>query len=123
MKRLLERRQRVVAGLPPIDEILRGSVFVRTLRCGKTTCHCATGKGHQVAYLSVTLAAGRTEQISLPAHLVPLAREWVGNYSKWWRIVERVSAINREVLRAKREQGRAGAGKAIRGARLVRRRR
>jgi hypothetical protein len=79
-------------------------VFVRTLRCGKPSCRCANGEGHRATYLSVTFAGGRTQQISLPAHLVPLARRWVSNYVRWWKAVEKVSEINRQLLRTRREQ-------------------
>jgi hypothetical protein len=103
MKKLLDRRRRAVAALPPLEEVVRGTVFVRQLRCGKPTCRCARGEPHQATYLSVTLAGGRTKQISLPASLVPLARRWVANYHAWWRAMERVSALNREVLLRRRE--------------------
>jgi len=81
---------------------VRGSVFARRLRCGKPSCHCARGPGHRATYLTVTFSGGRTEQISLPATLVPVARRWVANYGKWWRALERVSALNRQILRAQR---------------------
>lgn len=98
-----------------MEEIVRGSVVARRLRCGKSSCHCARGQGHAATYLSVTFANGRSEQISLPATLVPIARRWVANYRKWWSAVERISALNREILR----QQRAGAA----GAERKRRRR
>jgi hypothetical protein len=82
---------------------------VRTVRCGKASCHCARGAGHQAAYLSVTFRGGRTEQISLPKHLLAVARRWVSNYARWWRAVERISAINRELLRAQRMAPRTGS--------------
>ena len=99
-------RRRVLRTLPPLEEILRGSVFVRTLRCGRPGCHCASGEGHRVAYLTVTLPGGRTEQLSLPPRLVPLARRWVANYRRWWDAVERISAINRRWLRDRRSAER-----------------
>ena len=102
MKRLLARRGRIVQTLPSLEEIVRGSVVARRLRCGKPGCHCARTGGHAATYLSVTFAGGRTEQISLPAPLVPLARRWVANYRKWWSAVERISALNREILRQQR---------------------
>lgn len=102
MKRLIEQRRRALRALPSLDEVLRGSVVERRLRCGKSGCRCARGALHAATYLSVTFAGGRTEQISLPAHLVPLARRWVANYQAWWRAVERISAINRELLRVRR---------------------
>ena len=102
MSRELERRRRILAKLPPLEAVLRGSVIVRVLRCGKPGCHCAEGEGHPATYLSVTHAGGRTEQISLPAELVPLARRGVGAYRAWWAAVEKLSALNRDQLRAQR---------------------
>lgn len=105
------RRQRVLAALPPLEEILRGSVFVRSLRCGKAACRCASGEGHRAVYLSVTLPGGRTEQVSLPPELVRTARQWVRNYALWWRAVEELSAINRQVLRERRRSATPSAGR------------
>ena|SRR3989338_3812773 len=107
MRDLLNRRRRAVQELPPLEEMVRGSVLVRRLRCGKPGCHCASSDGHRVIYLSVTFGGGRTEQISLPASLVPLARRWVANYLRWWEAVERVSAINRQLLRKRRVSERS----------------
>lgn len=101
-RQLLDRRRRLLARLPPLEEIVRGSVLTRELRCGKPTCHCASGPGHVATYLAASFAGGRTEQISLPAALVPQAREWVANYQAWWDAVEAISAINRELLRRRR---------------------
>ena len=100
----LDRRRRILAKLPPLEEVLRGSVLVRSLRCGKPSCHCAEGEGHPATYLSVTHAGGRTEQISLPAALIPLARRGVAAYRAWWAAIEKLSAINRDQLRQQRQQ-------------------
>ena len=102
MSREVERRRRILSKLPALEEVLRGSVIVRVLRCGKPGCHCAEGEGHPATYLSVTHAGGRTEQISLPAALVPLARRGVAVYRAWWAAVEKLSAINRDQIRAQR---------------------
>ena len=101
-RQLRERRRRLVRRLPPSEEILRGSVLTRQLRCGKPSCHCASGPGHLATYLTVSFARGRTEQISLPAGLVAQAQQWVANYQAWWNTLEAVSAINRELLRRRR---------------------
>ncbi len=98
----LERRRRILARLPPLEEVLRGSLIVRVLRCGKPGCHCAEGEGHRATYLSVTHAGGRTEQISLPAALVAQASRGVAAYHAWWAAVEKLSAINRDQLRQQR---------------------
>jgi len=104
MKSPSERRRRILARLPPLEEVLRGSVVVRSLRCGKPSCHCAEGDGHLATYLSVTHAGGRTEQISLPAELVPLVERGVATYRAWWAAVEQLSAINRDRIRQQRQQ-------------------
>jgi len=73
MGRLLQRRRRLLSKLPPLEDLLRGSIVERSVRCGRAGCHCEHKGGHQVAYLSVTLAAGRTEQLSLPPTMLAAA--------------------------------------------------
>jgi hypothetical protein len=97
--RLVDRRRRALRDLPPLEEIVRGSVFTRRLRCGKATCRCARGELHTATCLTVSFAGGRTEQLSLPAELAPVARRWVANYRAWWKAIELISAANRELLR------------------------
>src|SRR5438552_5792794 len=98
-KRQLVRRRRAHEGLPPLEAIVRGSVFTRHLQCGKPTCHCARGARHRATYLSASFAGGRTVQITLSPAVVATARRWVANYQAWWRAMETVSEINRELLR------------------------
>jgi hypothetical protein len=97
--RLVARRRRALRDLPPLEEIVRGSVLSRRLRCGKATCRCARGALHTATCLTVSFAGGRTEQLSLPAELAPVARRWVANYRAWWKAIEAISAANRELLR------------------------
>jgi len=120
MKQLIERRARLLARLPPLDEILRGSLVERWVRCGKASCRCASGELHRAVYLSVTHRGGRTEQISVPPELVSEVRNGIAVYQQWWEILERVSAINRDLLRARRARrggGADGVGGGIAGRR------
>ena len=96
---MLERRAALAAGLPAFAEIVRGSLVTRYRRCGKPTCHCATTEGHGPAhYLVVTLKPGKTEQILLSAEMLPVARQFLDNYNRWWTALEKVSAVNRRLL-------------------------
>jgi hypothetical protein len=97
--RLERRRLKLIRSLPSPGDILRGSVFVRRRRCGRAACWCAKVKGHATGYISTTFSDGSTEQISLPAHLVPEARRRAAVYRRWWRIIDRISAVNRELFR------------------------
>lgn len=98
-KALLLRRRRALQHLPPLDEIVRGSLLERAIRCGKPTCHCAQGEGHQTFYLTVSFARGRTEQVTVPPPLLPKVRRWLANYRDLWLALEEISAVNRDLLR------------------------
>lgn len=115
VKELIDRRESLAAGLPPFSEIVRGSLVTRYRRCGKPTCHCATTEGHGPAhYLSVTLKPGKTEQILLSEEMLPVARQFLDNYNRWWAALERVSEVNRRLLRmrvAERTRERKSSGK------------
>lgn len=119
MKRLIARRQRLLAKLLPLDDILRGSLVERAVRCGKQSCRCADGELHRAVYLSVTHRGGRTEQISIPRDLVATVRHGITVYQRCWEILEQVSAVNRELLRHRRARGGGedGAGRGPAGAR------
>jgi len=98
-KSLQERRKQLAEALPNPEFLLRASLFVRWRRCGKPNCHCARGNGHRTVYLTTTLRNGKTEQVSLPSDLVSIARRWVKAYQVWWKTIDRISAINRKLLR------------------------
>jgi len=99
-KYLLEQRERLASRLPSFAQIVRGSLVTRYRRCGKPTCHCAQGRGHGPAhYLVVTLKPGKTEQILLSPEMLPVARQFLDNYKRWWAALEKVSAVNRRLLR------------------------
>jgi len=110
-KALLLRRERLVQKLPPLSELIRGSLIERHLRCGKLGCRCAKGEGHRAWYITVTFAGGRTEQVTVPGALVPTVRRWLKNYERWWEILEEVSAINRELLRKRWLGGESQEGR------------
>jgi hypothetical protein len=99
-KKLFKRREALASGLPSFAEIVRGSLVTRYRRCGKPTCHCAQGRGHGPAhYLVVTLKPGKTEQILLSQEMLPVAQQFLHNYKRWWAALEKVSAVNRRLLR------------------------
>ena len=123
IQRRLARRARVQDGLPPFEEMVRGSVFTRRQRCGKPTCRCAHGAPHRATYLGVSFGGGRTVQVSLPPALVATARRWVANYQAWWRAIETVSEINRDLLRRRGITPSGAAELPARGRPRPRRRR
>lgn len=106
--KLLEQRRLAAADAPDLTEVLRGTLRRRYVRCGKPGCRCRKGRGHgPVLYLSVTVAVGQTRQITVAAEDYDMARRYVENYERAWRLLEKISTINRELLQKRllRPQG------------------
>jgi hypothetical protein len=104
---LRQRRQGLAQQLPPVTETLRGSLVERYVTCGNPSCKCAKGERHgPMWYLTVTLGPGRTTGGIVPAEKVDQVRGWIENYHKVKDHLEKISEINRELLRRQREQQR-----------------
>ena len=101
---LRKRRQGITQLLPPLGEILRGSLMERYLTCGKPDCRCARGERHgPVWYLSVSLDQSHRTGRTVAAAQVEQVRRWIANYHRVKQQLEKISEINRELLR--REKG------------------
>lgn len=98
-RQLEKQRARLAEQAPDLTQVLRGSLFERTRRCGVATCHCANGDGHPVVCVGVTMPGGKSVQVTVPSELVPVVRQWTENYRRVWELIEGVSAVNRELLR------------------------
>ena len=104
---LRERRKGLAQQLPPITEILRGSLVERYVTCGNPSCKCARGERHgPIWYLTVTLGKGRTAGGIVPEDRVAEVRAWIENYHQVKDHLEKISDINRELLRRHRAQCR-----------------
>src|SRR5947199_8892036 len=104
---LRQRRQGLAKLLPPVTEVLRGSLVERYVTCGNPACKCARGERHGPSwYLTVTLGPGRTTGGIVPAEKVGEVRGWIENYHKLKEQLEKISDINRELLRRQRAKQR-----------------
>src|SRR5712691_1732848 len=104
---LQKRRQGLVKLLPPVAETLRGSLIERYLTCGNPNCKCARGQRHgPVWYLSVTLGPGRTTGGIVPVHQLEQVRRWIDNHHQVKQHLEKISDINRELLRRERKKSK-----------------
>ena len=104
---LRQRRQGLANQLPPVTETLRGSLVERYVTCGNPACKCAKGERHgPIWYLTVTLGPGETTGGIVAADKVEQVRSWVQNYQKVKDHLEKISAINRELLRRERNKQR-----------------
>ena len=104
---LRQRRQGLAKLLPPAEQTLRGSLIERYVTCGNPDCKCARGERHgPVWYLSVTLGPGRTTSAVLSGDQLDAVRHWIDNYHKVKESLEKISAINRELLRRQRKKAK-----------------
>jgi Family of unknown function (DUF6788) len=102
---LRKRREGLAKLVPPLREVLRGSLMQRYLTCGKPGCRCTRGERHgPVWYLSVTLDQAHRAGSTVPSHQVEQVRRWIENYHRLKERLEKISDINRELLR--RDKGR-----------------
>jgi hypothetical protein len=103
----LRQRRQGLAKLPPVAGILRGSLMERYVTCGNPSCKCARGERHGPTwYLSVTLGPGRTTGSIVPEEKVDEVRSGIEDYHKLKDQLEKISDINRELLRRERARQR-----------------
>jgi len=100
---LRERRDGLMKLLPPLREVLRGSLTERYLTCGKPDCKCARGQRHgPVWYFSVSLDQSHRTGSTVPSHQVAQVRRGIESYHRVKEHFEKISNINRELLRRDR---------------------
>jgi hypothetical protein len=98
-QQLLSRRATAMEEASRLLLVLRATLRRRHVRCGKPGCHCREGKGHgPFVYLSASHGAGRTRQSTVAPEAYDIAELYVRNYHRLWRVLERISAINWDLL-------------------------
>lgn len=112
---LRQRKEGLVKLLPAVGDILRGSLIERFVTCGNPGCKCSRGERHgPMWYLSVTLGKGLTTGGIIPDEKADEVRGWIENYHKVKDHLEKISDINRELLRRERTKARKQGRKAER---------
>ncbi len=88
-----------------LDEMLPGALALTHVRCGKPTCHCATGVGHPAWHLTVRIE-GRARVIHIPMAWAETIRRRVEAGRAFQDAVRDVLAANAELLTLTRQQRR-----------------
>ena len=94
---LLARRQELIDSLPPLDQVIRGSLITRYVKCGKSNCRCASGQGHPSLYLS-SLHEGKTRLVYVPTSWEPWVQQRLDNFHRTQDILVELAEINLELL-------------------------
>lgn len=97
---LRRRRKALVAKLPPLESLLRGSLIERYKRCGYAGCKCQRGRGHGPKYyLSIGQKGKRPRMDYVPQAYQAEAQEYLENYRQVQQILKQICDINCELLR------------------------
>lgn len=98
---LRRRRRQLAKALPPIQQIVRGSLMETYKRCGRAGCHCVDGPGHgPKRYLSTIARTGERPRLGyVPNAIYPKVAEFLGNYRTLQEMLNEICAINAELLR------------------------
>jgi hypothetical protein len=102
------KSRKLLAGLPPLDAVLRGSLLERhTFHPAAVSCAtCASGTGHLQWILNVNYPGAKNRQISLHPAQVPQVRQQLENLDRVRQTLEQVCEINQQLLREDRARRR-----------------
>lgn len=104
--RLRQRKFALLRRLTVPGDALPGSLALTHRRCGKPTCHCATGAGHPVWSLTY-MVGGKKRVERIPTEWVEEIQRLVAARRAFKEAVAEVFAANAELLVLwRRQQGR-----------------
>src|SRR5256712_13857509 len=88
-----------------VAELLPGSLSQSRRRCGKPTCHCATGAGHPSWYLAF-MVEGKQRVQHIPAAWAADVQRRVAAGREFKQAIAEVLAANAQLLVLERRQTR-----------------
>jgi len=101
--RLRKRKHELLRRCDIPENALPGSLSLTHRRCGKPTCHCATGKGHPMWSLTF-MVDGKKRVERVPDDWVEEIRALVEQGSEFKKAVAEVFASNAQLLALWRKQ-------------------
>jgi hypothetical protein len=100
MAQLRPKLDRLLAKVPNLGDILRGSLLHRKTFHSKGCAKCARGLGHPQWVLNVNYPGGKNRQISLHRDQLPQVRRQLRNFHQLKKTLEAICEFNQLSLRA-----------------------
>jgi hypothetical protein len=100
------KRDLLATKLTDLADVLRGSLFERTIHHSSGCLKCARGEGHPLWVLNVGYPGGKTRQVSLRPEQVPQVRQALDRYQQVKETLEAISELNQYLLRLDREESK-----------------
>lgn len=94
----IRKRDRLAASVSHLSDVLRGSLFQRTVRHVSGCPKCARGEGHPLWVLNVGYPGGKTKQISLRPAQVAQVKDALDRYQQLKQAIEAISELNQQLL-------------------------
>ena len=85
------------------EPVLRATLNVRHVTCGKKGCRCTQGQKHRALYL-VCSVKGEKRQVFVPASMEQEVRRWVQNYHSAIDLLDQVSERKWGELKQRKER-------------------
>ena len=104
--RLRQRKYRLVRAVGLPEDLLGGSLTLTHRRCGKPTCHCASGQGHPQWALTYSVE-GDKHVLAIPAADVDELEPLLARGRRYREAVAELLAINAQLVSLWRQQQRA----------------
>lgn len=98
-----QRKFRVLQRLTMPSDLLPGSLTMSRTRCGKPTCHCARGEGHE-AWILTFMSEGKRRVERIPRAWVKEVRQRVEAGRDFQEAIREVLTANAELLILSRKQ-------------------
>lgn len=91
--------------VPPLADVIRGTLLRYYLTCGNPDCRCRRNKRNRHGpywYVAVSYGKGRQRRYLLPANSVARAKRQIAAYARLWEGLCRISELNLDLLRLNR---------------------
>ena len=89
-----------IAKLIHYAPIMKATVTVRRVTCGKPNCRCARGERHLAVYIT-SRREGTRRQLFIPKEKEEEVRRWVGNYHRVCELLDDLSELFWERVKTK----------------------
>ena len=96
------RRRSRVAQVVTAKRLLRGTLSVRNVTCGKPSCCCATGERHVALYLMQS-KNGKPRQLYILKELEERVRTAIDDYQQLQELIEELSDEEWKLLKERRD--------------------
>jgi len=96
-RRLRSRLNQMIAGVG----LVRGTLTLRKVTCGKKGCRCAKGEPH-LALVLIASAKGKRLQLFIPKSLEGITRRWIKQYRQAEDLLEKISMEHWDKLKKRK---------------------